>query len=57
MKIVVHAGMVWAYQIASGWFLHLRAFPMAMKKIGDDIVPDMEHASVLTYVEKCRCPK
>lgn len=52
MRIVVHLGVVWCYQISGGWYTHLRPFPMAMKKDKDDYVPDINHASVLEYLKK-----
>ena len=43
MKVVVHAGVVWAYSIGSGWFTHIRAFPTA-KGVNDP--------QVLKYVKE-----
>lgn len=55
MKVEVHLGIVWAYKIAGGWFIHLKAFPEAVKKIKkkpkDEYVPDVDHATVLKYVK------
>lgn len=50
--VVIHNGGVWAYKISCGWFLYLKAFPQAFKKIGkDDFIPDVNHQSVLDYTK------
>lgn len=54
--IVVHNGIVWAYQIKGGWFWYIKGFPEAIKKIGKgdkaQYVPDPEHPTVLAYEKK-----
>ena len=53
MRVVVHAGMVWVYRIAGGWYTHLRCFPEAIKRASkDEYVPDLEHASVVKFVKE-----
>lgn len=49
MKVVVHHGVVWVYEVSGGWFRHLKGFPEALTKKGE---PDPDHESVRKYMEK-----
>lgn len=53
----VHRGVVFAYCIASGWYIHIRGFPEAIKAIPNPkdpkkplYVPDIDHRTVLAYI-------
>ncbi len=60
--IVVHNGIVWAYQIKGGWYWYIKGFPEAFKAIQDPkypndkkkklYIPNPEDPTVLAYEKK-----